>query len=221
MDGMRKCRLSSYKQDRLIEHFVAGSTARVAARLCGVHRNTAIYFYQRLRQIVLEETRAESWELFDGEVEADESYFGGHRKGRRGRGAGGKIPVFGILKRGGKVYTQMVPNVRRRTLEPILEAKVAADSVVYTDGLSSYDALDVSRFHHCRINHSKRFADGRAHINGIENFWSQAKRFLRQYNGLKKDQFELFLKEYEWRFNHSDLKEQRNQLKQWVRKHLQ
>ena len=217
---MRKSRLSPYKQDRLVEHFVAGVTARKAASLCGVDKNTAAFFFQRLRRIVALETEAESWELFDGEVEVDESYFGGRRKGRRGRGARGKIPVFGILKRGGKVYTQMVPNVQRRTLEPILEAKVAADSVVYTDGLSSYDALDVSRFHHYRINHSKEFSEGRRHINGIENFWNQAKRFLRQYNGLKKENFELFLKECEWRFNHSDPKKQRNQLKQWVRKHL-
>ena len=221
MAGMRKCRLSPYKQERLVELFVAGSTARRAGSLCGVHRNTAAFFFQRLRKIVALETAAESRALFQGEVEVDESYFGGRRKGRRGRGAAGKIPVFGILKRGGKVYTQMVPNVRRRTLEPILEAKVAADSVVYTDGLSSYDALDVSRFRHYRINHSKRFSDGRRHINGIENFWSQAKRFLRQYNGLKKEHFELFLKECEWRFNYSELREQRKQLNQWVRKHLQ
>lgn len=78
--------------------------------LCGVHRNTAAYYFLRLREIIACELEAESEAMFGGEIEVDESYFGGKRKGKRGRGAAGKIPVFGILKRGGKVYTKIIPD---------------------------------------------------------------------------------------------------------------
>ena len=101
---MRKSRLSQYKQHRLIEHFAAGSTARTAVSLIGVNGKTASYDFLRLRQIIMLELEREADEVFAGEIEVDESYFGGKRKGQRGRGAAGKIPVFGILKRGGKVY---------------------------------------------------------------------------------------------------------------------
>ena len=151
----RKSRLSDWKRGRLIEHFVAGTTARAAAELVGVHRNTAASFYTRFRKVIAEEMEKAS--PFAGEIEVDESYFGGRRKGKRGRGAGGKVPVFGLLKRGGKVYTAMIPNARTATLMPIMERMIRPDSIVYTDGFSSYDALDVSDFHHVRINHSERF----------------------------------------------------------------
>ena len=220
MTSMRKSRLSHAKQNRLIDHFVAGTTARTAASLCQVNLVTATYFFRRLRQIVELEAAPDGDDQFGGEVELDESYFGGRRKGKRGRGAAGKVPVFGILKRNGRVYAQVIPNAQTRTLKPIIQARVKPDSIVYTDSLRSYDALDVSEFHHVRINHSKRFADGYAHINGIENFWNQAKRHLRQYNGIPRQHFGLFLKECEWRFNNSDPSARKKQLKQWVNKHL-
>ena len=212
---MKKSRLSQYKQNRLIEHFVAGTTARCAAQLIGVNVKTAIYYYQRLRQLIFE--HSESSEQLLGEVEVDESYFGGKRKGKRGRGAAGKIPVFGLLKRGGKVFTVIIPDAKEQTLLPIIRDKVKPDSIVYTDTFRSYNALDVSEFKHYRINHSQLFADKHNHINGIENFWNQAKRHLRQFNGIPKEQFPLYLKECEWRFNYSDPKLQLKQLKQWVK----
>ena len=215
---MRKSRLSQARQDRLIEYFISGSTARTAAALVGVNRNTAAYYFQRLRQLICQAIEDET--PFFGEIEVDESYFGGRRKGKRGRGAAGKVPVFGILKRGGRVYTKIVPDVKSATLMPILEQKVVPDSIVYTDSLGSYNVLDVSDFHHVRINHSELFAEGRNHINGIENFWNQAKRHLRKFNGIPKSQFGLFLKECEWRFNTPDPKEQLSQLKQIVKEHM-
>jgi len=99
---MRKSRLSWYKQERLIEQFVAGTTARNSAILIGVNRKTAAYYYHRLRELISQHSEEEAYEIFDGEIEVDESYFGGHRKGKRGRGGGGKTPVFGLLKRGVK-----------------------------------------------------------------------------------------------------------------------
>lgn len=98
---MRKSRLSKKIQDKLIELFVAGTTARCASELIDVNRNTAAYYYQRLREIITHHLEQESLEIFDGEIEVDESYFGGIRKGKRGRGASGKVPVLGLLKRGG------------------------------------------------------------------------------------------------------------------------
>jgi len=150
-----------------------------------------------------------------GEVEADESYFGGVRKGKRGRGAVGKVAVFGLLKRGGKVYTAIIPDAKTDTLLPIIEEKVQPDSIVYTDTFKSYNALDISDFHHRRINHSRLFADKQNHINGIENFWNQAKRHLRKFNGIKKKNFHWFLKGCEWRFNGG--KNLLNHLKAWYK----
>ncbi len=210
----RKSRLSSRQQSKLIEHFVAGTTARAAAELIDVQSNTAIKFYQRLRQLIASKTP--SYEL-SGEVEADESYFGGVRKGKRGRGAAGKVAVFGLLKRGGKVYTAIIPDARTDTLLPIIQEKVQPDSIVYTDAFTSYNALDVSEFHHRRINHSKLFADKHNHINGIENFWNQAKRHMRKFNGIKRENFYWFLKECEWRFNGGNHKTLLNQLKSWYK----
>ena len=220
MGPMRKSRLSHYKQDRLIEHFVSGSTALTAASLCCVNRKTAAFFFLRLREIIALELEAESEAMFGGEIEVDESYFGGKRKGKRGRGAAGKIPVFGLLKRGGKVYTKIIPDASGATLIPIIERKVVPDSIVYSDCWKAYNVLDVSDFKHFRINHSELFADAHNHINGIENFWNQAKRHMRKFNGVPKAQFGLYLKECEWRFNNSDPSAQLSLIRQWVKRYL-
>lgn len=211
---VRKSRLSIHQQHRLIEYFVAGTTARASSELMGIQANTAIRFFIRLRQLIA--SNLPSYEL-SGEVEADESYFGGVRKGTRGRGAAGKVAVFGLLKRGGKVYTAIIPNAKTETLLPIIAEKVTPDSIVYTDYFRSYNALDVSDFHHRRINHSKLFAKGKNHINGIENFWNQAKRHLRKFNGIKQKNFYWFLKECEWRFNGGNHQHLLNQLKLWYK----
>lgn len=215
---VKHCKLTRYQQLELLKYFVAGTPARTAADLTGVHRNSAIRFFHKLR-LKIACKQAERAVQFCGQIEVDESYFGGKRKGKRGRGATGKVIVFGLLKRGGKVYTVPVVNVKRKTLMPVIRQKVRPDSVVYTDGHTAYNALDVSEFTHYRINHSKEFVRNRTHINGIENFWNQAKRHLRKYNGVPKENFELFLKECEWRFNEGSpkqlLADLKNLLKQY------
>ena len=220
MDVMRKSRLSRHQQNRLIEHFVAGTTARTTACLCGVHRNTSAYYFHRLREIIALKIEAEAKEVFGGEIEVDESYFGGKRKGRRGRGSQGKIPVFGLLKRGGKVYTKIIADASSATLIPIIEQMVIPDSIVYTDSWKSYNILEISDFRHFRINHSLLFADRHNHINGIEDFWNQAKRHKRRFNGIPRSHFGLFLKECEWRFNNPDPFNQLMMLKQWVKENM-
>ena len=210
----RKSRLTPRQQGKLIEHFVLEATARAASEVVEVNVKTATAFFMRLRQLIA--SNLPSYEL-SGEVEADESYFGGVRKGKRGRGAGGKVAVFGLLKRGGKVCTAIIPNAKTETLLPIIAEKVTPDSIVYTDYFRSYNALDVSDFHHRRINHSKLLARGQNHINGIENFWNQAKRHLRKFNGIKSDNFYWFLKECEWRFNGGNHQQLLKQLKYWYK----
>jgi transposase len=190
-------------------------TARSAAQLTGVNRNTAVLFFHKLREVIFEQMAAAEPGLMGGEVEVDESYFGGRRKGKRGRGAGGKVPVFGLLKRGGKVHVVVIPNARTDTLFPIIRDKVRPDSIVYTDSFGAYDILDVSEFHHVRINHSELFAEDANHINGIENFWNQAKRHMRSYNGIPQQHFHLFIKECEWRFNHRPVANLSKLLQKW------
>ncbi len=198
----------------MLEFFVGEMTARTAADLVGVNRRTAILFYHKIRVLMAQNIEAHT--LFKGKVEADESYFGGIRKGKRGRGSAGKVPVFGLLQRNGKVYTQMIADASSKSLLPIIQAHVEPDSIVYTDTFPSYNVLDVSSFHHVRVNHSIFFGQGDAHINGIENFWNQAKRILRKYNGIPRKHFYYYLKECEFRFNYGNPKQQLKTLKQWL-----
>ena len=158
--------------------------------------------------------------MFAGEIEVDASYFGGTRKGKRGRGSAGKVPVFGLFKRGGKVYTKIIADASGQTFMPIIAHKVIPDSIVYLDSWRGYHVLDVSDFKHSRIKHSTLFADNQNHIHGIEHFWNQAKRHMRQFKGVPKVNFALFLKECEWRFNNPTPQAQLLQLTQWVKQHM-
>ncbi|MBW5382351.1 IS1595 family transposase [Brachyspira pilosicoli] len=189
---MKRSKLSKDKQLKLIEHFVAGTTARTSSALIGINRKTAILYYHHLRELIFEYEKEKEEEVFNGEIEVDESYFGGKRKG----------------KRGGKVYVKMINNTKISTLIPIIRQKVQPDSIVYSDYYHSYDVLDVSEFRHFRINHSEKFAEEKNHINGIENFWNQAKRHLRKFNGIPKEHFYLFIKECQFRFNNPKVEKQ-------------
>ena len=102
---------------------------------------------------------------------------------------------------------------------PIIREKIEPDSIVYTDCFRAYNALDVSEFHHYRINHSEIFANNHNHINGIENFWNQAKRHMRKFNGIPRQHFNLFLKECEWRFNIGSPKELLKDLKKLLKEY--
>jgi transposase len=171
--SITRCKLSCKVPFELLRFFVAEVTARTAADLLGINRNTAAPYYHKIRQQVALHLEAHACEMFGGSVELDESYFGGVRKGKRGRGAAGKVIVFGLLKRGGHTFTAVIEDLKTAMLMPIIRQKIAPDSLVYTDSYCSYNALDVSEFHHLRINHSTHFVHGKTnHINGIENFWN-------------------------------------------------
>ncbi|HDL3261826.1 TPA: IS1595 family transposase, partial [Mannheimia haemolytica] len=121
------CKLKKSLQKKLLEFFVAEVTARTAADLLGIQPNTAALFYHKIRLVIEHHLALEAHEIFEGKIEVDESYFGGHRKGKRGRGAAGKVAVFGLLKRQGKVFTVVVENTKSETLMPVITRKIKPD----------------------------------------------------------------------------------------------
>lgn len=132
-------------------------------------------------------------------------FFGGKRiKGKRGCGAYGKTRVFGIFQRMGKVYTEVVPDCAKATLQAIIRGRVNLDSIIHSDGWRGYNGLvDLGYKKHYRVQHGQNeFARGRCHINGIESFWSFAKRRLMKFHGVPGQTFYLHLKECEFRFNY-------------------
>ncbi|MBU0760864.1 MAG: IS1595 family transposase [Nanoarchaeota archaeon] len=160
-----------------------------------VHRK-----FMQFRKSIADYCNTEAKKL-NGKLEMDESYFGGKRKGNRGRGANNKAIVFGILERKGRVHTVIVPNVSKETLMKEIENKTLKGSVFYTDGWKSYNSLHQFGKHSV-IKHSEdEFAKDDNHINGIEGFWSYAKERFHKYHGIKKNNYPFYLKEMEFRFN--------------------
>ena len=199
-----RSRISGAKFRSLLKCFSLDVEASKIAVLTGISRNTVNRTLKAIRKRISEFCELES-PFAQGEIEIDESYFGARRvRGVRGRGAGGKTVVFGLIKRKGKVYTQVVKNCSVKELVPIIRKRVGIDSVIYTDGFKTYDGLvNFGYKKHYRIHHGKNeFADGANHINGIENFWSIAKTRLAKFRGIHKPNFYLHLKECEFRFNH-------------------
>ena len=164
--------------------------------------NTAYRAVQTIRYAILAHSDEDDFGLLGGEVEWDESYFGGSRKGKRGRGASGKVPVFGILKWNGKVKVSVVKDVTARTLLDLTVKTVRRGSIVYTDKFRSYDSLMFCGYRHLKVDHGKRFASGKVYINGLEGFCSWAKERLMKHHGISKRVFPFYLKELEFRYNH-------------------
>ena len=186
-----------------MRYFAMDLTATDCAELSGVSVRSVNTIYLRVRHRLAE--HCEQVSPLGGELKADESYFGPRRvRGLRGRGAGGKTVVFGLLKRGQNVYTEIVPNASKAVLQAIIRGKADIASVIHTDRWRGYDGLvDVGFDKHLRVNHgNNEFARGSVHVNGIESFWSYAKRRLVQFNGVPRHTFYLHLKETEYRFNH-------------------
>jgi transposase-like protein len=199
----RRSKISEAKFRQLVRLFALDLTATDAAQLTGLSVRSTNTIFQRIRCRMAEFCATQS--PFQGELEADESYFGPKRiRGKRGRGAGAKTIVFGLLKRGSSVYTEIVPNASKATLQAIIRGKVDPNSIIHTDGWRGYDGLvDIGVDKHFRVNHgNNEFVRGSKHVNGIESFWSYAKHRLAQFHGVAKHTFALHLKETEFRFNH-------------------
>ncbi len=199
---VNRAKISEAKFRELIRYFAADLSATQISYLSGLNRNTINRYLSEIRKRLAEHCEIESPCI--GDIELDESYFGAHRvRGKRGRGAYGKTIVFGLLKRGGKVYTEIVPDCKSLTLQDIIRGKVSVESIIHTDGWRGYDGLvDIGYDKHFRVNHgNNEFANKHTHINGIESFWSFAKVRLVKFRGLTKHTFYQHLKETEFRFN--------------------
>ena len=200
---LKHSKISEVKFREIVKHFSLDLSAENIAILTNLNRNTINRYLLLLRKRIAEFCEQQS--PFSGEIEVDESYFGAKRiKGKRGRGAYGKTPVFGVLQRGGKVYTEIVPDCAKATLQAIIRGKVSPDSVIHSDGWRGYNGLvDIGYKKHYRVQHgANEFANKKSHINGIESFWSFAKRRLQKFHGISKSTFYLHLKECEFRFNY-------------------
>jgi transposase len=216
----KRAHISRRKFDTIFTCFVEDIPASKTANISFVDRNTANRYFAILRKLIHEAAMAERRAVNLGNgIEIDESYFGPSRvRGKRGRGAGRKIIVFGMLKREGRVYTETVSSAQQKELMPIIKKVVASGSDIYTDGWKSYNALGIYGYNHKKVKHSEdEFArpDG-THINGVESFWSWTKRRLQKFNGISKGQFKEYLLESEWRFNHRD--KLRKDLREMLRK---
>jgi transposase-like protein len=196
-------KISERKFREIIRYFSEDIHATSIASLTGLNRNTVNRFLGKIRERMAEACDEES--PFQGEIEVDESYFGARRvRGKRGRGAYGKTIVVGLLKRGGKVHAEIVPNCSRKTLRAIILGNVEMKSIIHSDRWKGYDGLvDLGYQKHYRVHHGNdEFVRGKSHINGIEGFWSYAKTRLSKFRGMRRTTFHLHLKECEFRFNH-------------------
>jgi transposase-like protein len=200
-----RARITRAKFRQLLKLFALDLIATQMAALTGLNRNTVNRYLKLIRQAVAFHCQRES--PFAGDVELDESYFGARRvRGKRGRGARGKTIVFGIYKRNGRVYTEIVPNCKKANIQAIIRGKVELASRIHTDGFRSYDGIVHMGYQkHYRVRHDRdEFVRGNSHINGIEGFWGLAKTRLVKFKGMSPSTFYLHLKECEWRFNHRD-----------------
>ena len=199
----KRAKISEAKFRYVLRLFALDLTASDTARLTGLSGRAVNDLYLRLRR------RLQAWSPMpvglEGTVELDESSFGPRRvRGKRGRGARGKTIVFGLFKRGGQVYTEIVPDCSKKTLQAIIRGNIDVVAMVNTDGWrGDHGLVDVGFDRHFRVRHGQdEFVLGASHINGIESFWSFAKARLQQFKGVPKHTFLLHLKESGFRFNH-------------------
>ena len=196
-------KISEQKFREIIRCFALDLTASDTAKMTGISVRSINPIFLKIRHRIA--TLCEQSSPLSGIVELDESYFVARRiRGKRGRGASGKTIVFGILKRNGVVYTEIVPDASKASLIRVIRGHISADSEINTDGWKAYDGLVHMGYEkHYRVHHgSNEFARGKQHINGIESFWSYAKGRLAKFHGISKEMFYLHLKETEFRFNH-------------------
>lgn len=177
-----------------------GVPAKELQRQLGVTYKTAWRIGHEIRKYM---AKIDGDDDLSGHIEADETYVGGKAKGKRGRGAANKTIVFGMLQRGGNIMTRVVPNVRRNTLEGVIDDHVRPGSSVSTDELLSYAKLFAKGYKHTTVNHgSGEYVRGAAHVNGIEGFWSMLKRSIKgTHVHVSRQHLSKYLGEFEFRYN--------------------
>ena len=178
-----------------------GISAKQLERELGVTYKTAWRMFTQIRKLMSENVNP-----LTGQVEVDESYFGGRRAGKRGRGASGKTVVMGMVERDGNAIAQVVPNVRASTLLPMIEKRIARENktIVFTDELHSYDNVERLGYAHEVVQHAaKQYVSGIAHVNTIESLWSTIKRGIDGVNhSVSPLYLQSYLDSYVYRYNH-------------------
>ena len=183
----------------LIGNTRTGISAKQLQRETGVTYKCAWRMFNQIRTMLDDDVIA-----LLGEVEIDETYIGGKRRGgKRGRGAEGKAKVLGMVERRGRIVTQVVPNVKTATLLPIVQEKVLPRSIVYTDELASYNRLSKMGYRHKRVHHASRvYVMGNASTNTCESFWSLCKRGLDGVHHVVSAKYlQGYLNAYAFRWN--------------------
>jgi transposase-like protein len=188
----------------LFTHSKNGVSAKELQRQLGVTYKTAWRIAKQIRQLFSPDDDP----LCD-EVEVDETYMGGKRKGKRGRGAANKTPVIGIIERGGKVKASVSVDTKLRTIQPLINANVKKGSTVYTDEYRSYTRVSLNGFKHQKVKHGKgQYVIGDAHTNTIEGFWSQLKRSINgTYHSVSPKYLQHYVNEFAYRYNRRDSEE--------------
>ena len=197
-------RLDNWKTKEIIKCFAMDLTATKTSELLWLNIKTIDDWYNYIRKVIFTVSEAEKQEKVWWIVELDESYFWPTRiKWKRWRWAWWKTIVFWLLKINWKVYTEIVPDCKAKTLIPIIRWKIEDNSEINTDWWRAYDGLvDIWYDKHYRVHHWKNeFARWKQHINWIESFWSFRKRRIAKFNWIKKEFFHLYLKESEFRYN--------------------
>ncbi len=176
-----------------------GISAKQLQREFGVTYKTAWRMFTQIRKLLNQDT-----DPLHGQVEVDETYIGGRREGKRGRGAEGKSKVIGAAQRNGKVIAKVVPDVKRHSIVPFINQKVNRKAILYTDEFPSYDHMTRIGYKHHRIEHSARvYVRGHIHTNCIEGFWSLIKRGISGvYHSVSPKYLQTYLDEYAFRYNH-------------------
>lgn len=195
-----RMRLSCAKWLGLLKLFELSVSARKASEEMKISYKTTLKAFDIVRHSIVEELTRKDKAL-NGEIELDEAYFGGKRKGYRGRGSRNKTVVFGILERNGKVSVSIVKNASAEALMNETVKKVRRGAIVYTDKWRGYDSLMFCGYKHLSIDHNYKFKQGKVYINGIEGFWSYAKERLIKHHGISPRKFLYYIKEMEWRYN--------------------
>lgn len=177
-----------------------GVSGKELQRQLGVTYKCAYRMGQQIREHM---ANVDGESMLSGHVEIDETYIGGKRPGKRGRGADGKAVIFGMMERNGDVMTHVVPNVRRKTLRPIIDANVKTGSTVNTDELKTYHGLNQAGYSHETVNHGAgEYVNGETHVNSLEGYWSQLKKSIRSTHiHVSEKHLAKYAKEFEYRFN--------------------
>jgi transposase len=226
------CKLNRETQRKLLEYFVLEMTARSAAELLNLQPNSTALFYRKIREVITHHLDIKADEVFEGPIELDQSALGyaltraldeGLNKPtgwKEGNVVAERVAVFGMIKRGNKVYVKPVPTVLSEINSEILltsrPRKIVPDGVVYTDNGKHPNDLQSADFYHERINHALQLQVGKTHLGGVEEFWSFAQQTLKKYNRIDRSTMPLFIKECEFRFNYGTPKEQLKTLLTWT-----